>query len=95
MYEEGYGVKKDLEEAYFWYTLVRWPDLERLETHLTPGQIKAVKVRVLNRYKEAAEKGNAEAQANMGALYLQGKVVNLDYDEAMKWLRMLPIRTVQ
>ena len=38
-------------------------------------------------YRERAEKGNAEAQLNLGKMYLQGRGVPQSNSEALKWLR--------
>ena len=34
-----------------------------------------------------AEAGDAEAQCNLGSCYYEGKGVNQDYKEAVKWYR--------
>lgn len=36
---------------------------------------------------QAAEQGNADAQANLGWMYFYGKGVNKSYVEAIKWYR--------
>jgi len=38
-------------------------------------------------YRERAEKGNTEAQLNLGKMYLQGRGVPQSNSEALKWLR--------
>lgn len=35
-----------------------------------------------------AERGDAEAQYNLGAIYAEGSVVPVDYAEAAKWFRV-------
>ena len=39
------------------------------------------------RYHEAAEQGNARAQAVLGWFYMRGKGVDKDYTQAIEWLR--------
>ncbi|MCH8622092.1 tetratricopeptide repeat protein [Undibacterium sp. TS12] len=39
----------------------------------------------LDSFKNAAEKGNADAQFNLGLMYLNGEGVVQDYKQAMKW----------
>jgi TPR repeat protein/class 3 adenylate cyclase len=41
----------------------------------------------LDRYRSAAEQGNAHAQARLGAMYRNGNGVDRDYAEAMRWYR--------
>tara|TARA_R110000868_G_scaffold291709_1_gene552238 strand:+ start:6380 stop:6940 length:561 start_codon:yes stop_codon:yes gene_type:complete len=38
-------------------------------------------------YLAAAKAGDAQAQSNLGALYLQGEGVPIDYNKALFWLR--------
>ena len=38
-------------------------------------------------YRKSAEQGNATAQNNIGMLYLNGKGVNKDHDQAKLWLQ--------
>ena len=38
-------------------------------------------------YRIAAENGNADAQCSIGDCFLEGKVVNVDYNEALKWFQ--------
>ena len=51
-----------------------------------------VNVNVPTEYSEElvklAEDGNAEAQANLGVCYAQGKGVSVNGDESVKWLKM-------
>ena len=39
----------------------------------------------LKLFRQAAEQGDAWAQANLGVMYETGKGVSRDYDEAVKW----------
>ena len=39
-------------------------------------------------YKPLAERGNAQAQANLAMLYFYGDGVPKDYDQGLKWLRL-------
>ena len=42
----------------------------------------------LREFKAAAEQGHEEAPFKLGAIYLNGLVVPLDYAAAAKWFRM-------
>ena len=44
-------------------------------------------VRKIDRYRKAAEEGNAEAQLNLGICYELGHGTPLDHTEAVKWYR--------
>jgi TPR repeat protein len=39
-------------------------------------------------FRSAADGGDATAQANLGALYLLGQSVEIDYDKAVHWFRL-------
>lgn len=41
----------------------------------------------LDNLKKAAEKGDSDAQLKLGNLYIEGRAVEKDYVEAIKWLR--------
>jgi hypothetical protein len=58
-------------------------DLKAAEAALIAGD----NAKVLALVKPLAEKGNAEAQRNMGVLYLRGRGVNRDTGAAIEWFR--------
>jgi uncharacterized protein len=41
----------------------------------------------LQYYRELAEKGDVDAQAELGSIYLEGRGVPQNYEEALKWYR--------
>jgi TPR repeat protein len=41
----------------------------------------------LERYRKAADQGNADAQVNLGVMYAEGQGVKRDYTEAVRWYR--------
>lgn len=47
--------------------------------------INVVNAQTFNDYIEAAEQGDANAQAILGAMYLDGNGVKRDYTESIKW----------
>ncbi len=42
----------------------------------------------LREWRPLAEQGDARAQSNLGAMYLNGQGVEQDYAEAVKWYRL-------
>jgi TPR repeat protein len=44
-------------------------------------------VRAVEWYRHAAERGHADAQYNLGFMYLLGEGVQADPDEGLRWLR--------
>ena len=46
------------------------------------------KTEAVNRYRTAAERGDAEAQSRLGECYFLGKGVSMDKAEAVKWYRL-------
>ena len=44
-------------------------------------------IEAIKYFQKAAEKGNANAQYNLGSCYEYGKGVSVDYTEAVKWYR--------
>ena len=97
-YKFGQGVEQSYEEAVKWHrkaveqVQVRaqyiWDvflentreDAEGVEQSYED----AVKV---ERYRKAAEQGNARAQCNLGFCYKNGQGVERSYEEAVKWFR--------
>ena len=41
----------------------------------------------LQYYQELAERGDVDAQAELGSIYLEGRGVPQNYEEALKWFR--------
>ena len=46
------------------------------------------KVESVKWYKLAAEQGDADAQFNLGASYLEGNGIDIDNVEGMKWIKL-------
>ena len=57
--------------------------LRQADTYYNSGQYS----KALSLYKQAADKGNAKAQANLGICYYYGLAVTIDYEQAVSWLR--------
>jgi uncharacterized protein len=84
-YENGLGVTKDLEKAFYWYTLAYEQghidakyDLIRLEQRAIE-KIAATEL--------AAEQGNIKAQYHLGLMYYEGKGVTKDLEKAFHWFK--------
>ena len=82
-YENGLGVTKDLEKAFYWYTLANEQghidakyDLIRLE-QLAIEKVAATEL--------AAEQDDAGAQYSLGVMYNKGYGVPQDYKTAIQW----------
>jgi len=71
LYDHGEGVTPDDAEALKWYRRAA-----------RNGNADAV-----FKYREVAEAGDIQAQADIGALYLIGKGVPKDYEKAQEWLQ--------
>ncbi len=56
------------------------------DLYMTPGNLHSKKS-AAKWYLRAAENGNAEAQSNIGWMYIHGKGVNRDHEEGIKWYR--------
>ncbi len=87
-YELGMGVNPNYEEARKWYKKAiaqghkdAVDHLKRLETIIEANALSGN----ANRFKDAAEKGDAQAQLNMGIAYARGNGVKQDMQEAIKW----------
>jgi hypothetical protein len=84
-YENGLGVAKDLEKAFYWYTLANEQghidakyDLIRLE-QLAIEKVAATEL--------AAEQGDIEAQFRLGSWYELGTGVTKDLEKAFHWFK--------
>lgn len=89
-YYEGYGIEKDLEKAYFWYSKAAdQGDAEAIYSlgwMYMNGEFVAKNFdKGFQLYTTAAEKGSSSAQFAIGELYYDGEQVNKDYEKAYKW----------
>ncbi len=74
MYEVGRGVPKDDAEAARWYRLAA----DQVQT--APREVEALRL--------DAKQGDAEAQYQLGTVYLDGLGVEMDPSEALSWLQL-------
>lgn len=92
MYQNGFGITKDLNEAVKWYRMsaehgdpVGQLDLGGLYSSgkgVTQDYAEAMKW-----YRMAADQGHAEGFSAIANMYYNGKGVAQDYAEAMKWYK--------
>ena len=95
LYEEGFGVSKDVARAVHWYQLAADQGLAEAQFRLgmmtelgrgvTRNDQEAVRW-----YTRAAEQNYAYAQSRLGFLYLTGKGVPQDNIKAYFWLTLAP-----
>ena len=89
-YDEGYGIKKDLQQAIFWFkkSAVQGyaPAQNKLAICYFQGDgVEKNEQEGLKLFTKAAEQGNSNAQYNLAVRYYNGEGVAKDYDNAMKW----------
>ena len=101
---EGHEIFKDLktyvddhyvlEEATILPDLMNGVRIYRQKSFLPPGEAgtqfapQKGGMEVVKRYRIVAEKGDADAQCNLGIAYASGKAGPQDYEEAAKWFRL-------
>ena len=93
MYDNGYGVAQDREQAFYWYQRGANAGYARAQYHLgfmyhhgfgtTRSQSEALKW-----YRLAADQGEVRAQYNLGKLYAHGLVVQRDLVTAHMWFEI-------
>ncbi len=90
MYENGYGVKKNIDDALKWY----WKSAENghagaqvdLGWFYQNGQFVEKDIKqAITLYMKAANQGHAQAQLNLAVLYDEGADVPKDSKLAVKW----------
>ena len=93
MYEAGYVVQRDAQEALQWYT--KAASQGNLYAQMSLGHFYREGIGVTRNdeqaafwFRKAAEQGNADAQYNMGYFYASGVGVQRNRKEAEKWLHM-------
>lgn len=92
MYEYGYGVEADIQEALRWYRLAADQGLSQAQNSLGFMYILGLGVkcdaeRAAYWLQRAAEQGHSGAQVNLGILYTSGRGVEKDEEEALYWFR--------
>jgi len=89
MYSRGWGVPKDEADAIRWFQMAN-----SVESDGPPTDWAVVEGHGMTRdpqqaaywYQQAADKGHAEAQFNLGRLYASGKGVKRDEEQAARWV---------
>ena len=93
MYENGHGVKKNIEDALKWY----WKAAENghigaqidLGWFYQNGQFVEKDIKqAMVLYEKAANQGNPQAQFNLAVLYDEGVDVPQDNELAVKWYKL-------
>jgi TPR repeat protein len=92
MYEYGYGVEADIQEALRWYRAAAKQGLPQAQNSLgfmySLGLgVKRDAERAAYWLQRAAEQGHSGAQTNLGILYTSGRGVEKNEDEALYWFR--------
>ncbi len=93
LYENGWGVPKDVRTAVEWFVLAANQGSAMAQFNLA-GMYKAGKGVDLNLqeafrlYRLSAEQGLAGAQRNLGFFYVTGQGVLQNHQEAVRWYRL-------
>lgn len=93
MYDNGYGVPQDREQAFYWYQRAADRGYAQAQYHVGfmynhgfgthRSQSEALKW-----YRLAADQGDVRAQYNLGKLYAHGLVVDRDLVTAHMWFEI-------
>jgi len=93
MYDNGYGVPQDREQAFYWYQRAADSGYAQAQYHVgfmynhgfgtQRSQSEALKW-----YRLAADQGDVRAQYNLGKLYAHGLVVDRDLVTAHMWFEI-------
>ena len=86
MYENGWGVNQDGEEAVKWFRRASKQGHARAEQHLA-AMVGIDLKGIAQLLRAGAELGYATSQNNLGSMYRRGYSVPQDYKEAVKWFR--------
>ena len=88
-YDNGLGVKRDVEQALYWYQKAAEQGLAEAQFNLAhllvSEEISAVAA--AEWMQKAAEQGMPDAQYLMGVIYAEGIGVDADDDKAVAWLK--------
>lgn len=94
MYQEGQGVKRDMESALKWYEAAANQGYMEAQYNLGLlhdrflGSARDTK-EAIKWYRLAAKQGYADAQTNLGLMFEEGRPeFSVDYKEAIKWYRL-------
>jgi uncharacterized protein len=96
MFERGWSVPKNLDEAVLWYKLAAqngWPNaLDTLANLYRKGRDEAGQGldknldEAIRLYRIASELGHSNAMNNLGQLYLSDELPEKNVDEGIRWL---------
>lgn len=88
MHEEGVAAEDSREKAIFWYTKAAAQGYARAAYNLSGLYYGENDTAMgLKWLRKAAELGYPRGQARLGRLYMKGRTVPLNYDEAARWLK--------
>jgi TPR repeat protein len=97
LHKEGRAVAREEMLALMWFTLAADKSDALAVTHcndlaerLTGGQVAAAQQ--LARFRTAAEAGNETAEFNLGVMYLTGRRIEQDAEEALRWFKRAAAR---
>ena len=93
MYSKGYGVEKNGNKAFYWYTKAADAGNHSAQNNLAVMYAKGIVVekdskKAVELYKKAAESGNRASQYNLAQYYFTGLVVGTDYEESRRLLKL-------
>ena len=86
MYRWGYGVTRNEDIAIRWYKLAAEQGHEKAIACLDAMYFDEEAPEAFDWVKKRAQEGDAYSQYRLGKFYMEGTVVEQDYDEAKKWL---------
>ena len=86
MYRSGSGVTKNEDIAIRWYKLAAAQGHEKAIACLDDMYFDEEAPEAFDWVKKRAQEGDAYSQYRLGKFYMEGTVVEQDYDEAKKWL---------
>ena len=92
MYQNGYGVEQNDEEAVRWYLKAAEQDNAEAQFNLgvmyqNGNGVEQNKNTAVEWYKKAAEHGNVDAQFNLGVMYENGYGVEQNPNTAAEWYK--------
>lgn len=93
-YAKGEGVEENVEEAVKWVKkavnkeLTNDRSMHDLSSDNTDGSTKKDEVNQIKKLRDAAERGDVEAQYSLGLMYATEDSVALSMSEAAKWFRL-------
>jgi len=90
MFSRGWGVPRDEADAIRWFQLANGAESDGMPTGWEAVEgygMPQDNEKAAYWYRQAAEKGHAEAQFNLGRLFAEGKGVTHDEEQATRWVR--------